>query len=134
MPAACGARASSARPATWHQNSSPRARAADPLHDALVGIAAAAVELGQDALAGALEFGARGVEHLEAAPDERVARGAEHLEQRLVAIDHQALARDHEPDRRLVECNAVIERCRDAGAAVKRVPKGLREDGLVNST
>ena len=99
-------------------------RTADPLHDAVVGVAAAAVETGQDALAGPFELGTRGVEHLEAAADDGVARGAEHLEQCLVAVDHQALARDDEPDRRLVERNAVIREGRRGGQSG---PQGLRE-------
>ena len=47
-----------------------------------------------------LELVVRGVEHLEALPDQLLALGTEHLQHLAVAVDHQAVARQHHAHRR----------------------------------
>ena len=84
-------------------------QAAEPLHHAVVGIAAAGVEDRLHALADALEFGDARVEHLERLADQRIARGAEHLAQARVAVHDDAVARQHHAHRRLLEGEPVVD-------------------------
>ena len=73
--------------------------AAPALHDAVIGVGHAPLEQRHDALAHAFEFVGTGVEHLEALAHELIAVGAEHLAQGLVAVDHDAVARERQPQR-----------------------------------
>src|SRR5256885_658530 len=68
------------------------------LHDAVVRVETPGVENGRDARAQPLVLVGAGVEDLEGLADQHLARGLEHLADLAVAVDHGAIARDHEAD------------------------------------
>ena len=87
----------------------PEQLAGGPLHDAVIGVHAAAPQQWCHARAQALVFVGAGVEDLEALAHELLARGPEHLAQGLVAIHHGAFARQCQPHRGEVKGEAVVD-------------------------
>ena len=77
-------------------------------HDAVVGVAAAAVEDGRNACAGAFELVGAGVEHLKTLAQQLFARGAKNLANALVAILNGAVAREHQAHGGHVKRQSVI--------------------------
>ena len=77
-------------------------------HDAVVGVAAAAVEDGCNARAGALKLVGAGVEHLKTLAQQLFARGTKNLADALVAIHDGAVAREHQAHRGHVKRQSVI--------------------------
>ncbi len=84
-------------------------RAAQALHHPVVGIPAAGIEAGDDALPGALVLVVRRIEQLEGAAHQLLAGGAEDRQRLPVGIGHQPLTRQHQPDRCQFEGGAVVQ-------------------------
>ncbi len=78
-------------------------------HDAVVRIGAAFAQQRRHACAQTLVLVGTGVEDLETLAHELFARGAEHLAQRLIAVNHGALARKRETHGGQVEGQAVVD-------------------------
>src|SRR2546429_317126 len=85
-------------PYTTLFRSAPERFAVGALHDAVVRVETPGVENGRDARAQPLVLVGAGVEDLEGLADQHLARGLEHLADLAVAVDHGAIARDHEAD------------------------------------
>src|SRR3989344_3249837 len=86
----------------------PEDLAVGTLHDAVVGAVAFGVQNWFHVRAKALVFVGAWIKYLERLTDEHLARGAEHLAHMPVAIDHGAVARQHQAHGGHVKSESVI--------------------------
>ena len=105
----------------------PEQLAVDAAHHAFVGVTAARIQARDDAFAGALVLALRRVEHAKRLADQLLALGAEHRQHGTVAVDHQAMARQHQADGRVLEGHAVVEAGPQVGCLGQGLGRGRRQ-------
>jgi hypothetical protein len=88
----------------------PEELAVGALHDAVVRVAALRGHDGRDARADALELVRRRIQHLKRLPDQRLAPAPEDRREFVVAVFDDAIAREHEADRREMKRGLIVER------------------------